>query len=194
MSGRKRGHGCMTIFIVVFILLIAASLVLTNKDRIINHFFPLDNREEIEIIAAEYAVDPWLIMAVIREESGYDENAKSSVGACGLMQLMPDTASWINQKAGFAYDIETDIWDPLANIRMGTWYISWLMCRYNGNTAAAVAAYNGGITNVDSWLEQGDWDGDIDDVSGIPFAETRKFVQYVFESYDMYVFLYQTDK
>lgn len=191
MSGKKRGRGCFTVIIVFGILLFFLSWVITNQERIKNHFFPLDYKEQVEIIAAEYNVDSWLVMAVIREESGYEENAESAVGACGLMQLMPETASWINQKAGLAYNVETAIWDPLANIRMGTWYISWLSSRYDGNSAAAIAAYNGGISNVDEWIEQGIWDGKIDDVSGIPFAETRKFVQYVFESYDMYIYLYK---
>jgi soluble lytic murein transglycosylase len=105
------------------------------------------------------------------------------------MQLMPSTALWIMKAAGFEMT-EADIWRPENNIRLGCWYLDWLRDYYNGDLVAAVAAYNAGISNVDSWLEKGLWDGALETLSAIPFAETRRHIKNVYESYNMYRILY----
>ncbi len=184
--GKGCGCGCLTIFIVIFL---AAALLFVNREWLMNRFFPLTYSETITQYCQEYHVDYWLAMAVVREESGFDPNAHSSAGACGLMQLMPETAEWICQTINMDYE-EDFLWQPEFNLRLGIWYLAWLSQQYDGNAVAAVAAYNGGKSNVDEWLSQGQWAGDLDHVADIPFAETRRFVQYVYESREMYIFLY----
>ncbi|MEG1998284.1 MAG: lytic transglycosylase domain-containing protein, partial [Clostridiales bacterium] len=179
MAKKRSGCGCLTA--VMLVAVIALSCALVSKERIISRFFPLTYQNQVTACCAEYGVDFWLAMAVIREESGFDPEAQSGAGACGLMQLMPDTAVWISDKIGLVYNEDT-IWQPEANIRMGIWYIAWLTAQYDGHQPAAIAAYNGGKTNVDQWQSDGIWSGELEDATQIPFAETRRFVQQVFNS------------
>ncbi len=187
MAKKRRGCGCLTVLVLVLVL--AVSFLFVNKDKIIARFFPLDYRQQVMDCCQEYGVDFWLAMAVIREESGFDPQAHSSAGACGMMQLMPDTAEWICSKADLPYT-EDSVWQPEENIRMGVWYLAWLTRQYDGDATAAIAAYNGGKSNVDQWLAEAIWSGELADAADIPFAETRRFVRYVFESRDMYRYLY----
>lgn len=188
MRNKKRGYG----FRLLLLLLLAAllvSLFFHYRERLALYFFPLDHREQVEALAAEYELDPWLVFAVIRVESAFKVNAESSAGAQGLMQLMPSTAEWIIEMTGFEMTAR-DIWQPEANIRLGCWYIDWLRDYYDGDMPAALAAYNAGISNVNVWLTEGIWDGSLKNLADIPFAETRRYLSYVYESRDMYSYLY----
>jgi len=175
------------------VLLLAAAfiavLLFSFRENLTHYFFPLHHREQVEAIAAEYGLDPWLVFAVIRAESSFKVYAESHAGARGLMQLMPSTAAWIIETAGFEME-EEEIWQPEANIRLGCWYIGWLRNYYDDDMAAVLAAYNAGISNVNTWLNNGVWDGTLENLDDIPFAETRRYLSYVYESHDMYGFLY----
>lgn len=112
----------------------------------------------IKAIAADHGMNPTIIRSIIAVESGFDPMAKSSKGAMGLMQLMPETA----QELGVS-----DPWDPTENITGGTKYISWLLRKYNGDLTKALAAYNAGPQAVDSY-------------GGIPpYQETTDYVRNV---------------
>lgn len=115
--------------------------------------------------AAAHGVDPALIEAVIKQESAYDPNAESGVGAQGLMQLMPETA----QDLGV-----TDRLDPRQNVMGGAKYLRQLMDRYDGNMTKAIASYNAGMGNVDHY-------------GGVPpFPETQDYVQKVLNNYQAF--------
>jgi soluble lytic murein transglycosylase len=159
------------------------------RERVLRYFFPLDYRAQVEAMAEEYGLDRWLVFAIIRVESAFDARAESRAGACGLMQLMPSTAAWIVEMAGFEMT-EDDIWRSEANIRLGCWYLDWLRDYYQGDMVAGVTAYNAGMSNVDAWIMDGLWDGTLDALSDIPFAETRRYVSHVYENYDIYRKLY----
>jgi soluble lytic murein transglycosylase-like protein len=112
----------------------------------------------INAIATGHGMNPSVIRSIIEVESGFDPQAKSSKGAMGLMQLMPETA----QELGVS-----DPWDPTENITGGTKYISWLLRKYNGDLSKALAAYNAGPNAVDSY-------------GGIPpYQETSDYVKSV---------------
>ena len=185
---KRRGCGCSTVFIIACFAILLLILFFMGKDKILATIYPLDYEPEVFAICDEYGLDPWLIMAVIREESAFDPKAESPVGACGLMQLMPDTAYWVIDKAGFDY--AEDIWQPETNIRLGVWYLAWLMERYANNHTLALAAYNAGHTAVSRWLEEGDWDGSPDALEDVPYGETRHYIEKVLRSYRIYRFLY----
>jgi len=186
----KKKSGCLWYLLIAFL---AAAMLFIGafhyRDRIARHFFPLDYREQVEALSAEYELDRWLVFAIIRVESSFDARAESRAGACGLMQLMPSTAVWIVDTAGFEMT-EADFWQPKNNIRLGCWYIDWLRDYYSGDLVAGIAAYNAGIGNVDAWLKEGLWDGALETLSNIPFTETRRHISKIYESYDMYRRLY----
>jgi soluble lytic murein transglycosylase-like protein len=115
--------------------------------------------------AATWNVDPSLIKAIIANESGFNANATSNVGAQGLMQLMPGTASGLGV---------TDAYDPAQNVWGGTRYIRGLLDRFGGNVELAVAAYNAGP-------------GAVEKYNGVPpYAETQNYVQNVLASFAKY--------
>ena len=188
MGKLKSGFGVKVLLLMLAVLLLTIG-IFYYRERILQHLFPLDYRSQVESIADEYELDRWLVFAIIRVESSFKARAESSAGARGLMQLMPDTAQWIVESAAFEMT-EAETWLPQNNIRLGCWYINWLRDYYNGDMVAGVAAYNAGIGNVNAWLEEGLWDGRRKTLAAIPFAETRRFVKNVYDSYDMYRRLY----
>src|SRR5690606_38419303 len=104
------------------------------------------------------------------------------------MQLMPDTAAWIAQQLELEYN-EQDLLDPEINIMLGCWYINYLSMRFPSFTAA-LAAYNGGQGNVQSWLAEDKWDGSFESVSDIPFWETRSYLRKLSYTWDLYRRIY----
>lgn len=132
-----------------------------------------------------------LVHGLIRQESQFDREAQSPVGARGLMQLMPATAREVARKKGLAHQTDWLLTRPDHNIALGTTYLDQLIRRYDGSYPLALAAYNGGMGNVDKWIARY---GDprtgaidmIDWIELIPFDETRNYVQRVMESTYIY--------
>jgi soluble lytic murein transglycosylase len=114
-------------------------------------------------------LNPALLAAVIDEESKFRADAKSSAGAVGLMQLLPDTAKGIAIHTGGSKFVTSDLYNPEINVRYGAWYLHHLIQKY-GDERLALAAYNAGQQNVDSWRAEG---------KDIQFPETRAYVDKV---------------
>lgn len=132
-----------------------------------------------------------LIHAIIRQESAFDVNALSPVGARGLMQLMPATAREVARKEGIQHENDWLTTRPDHNIRLGNGYIKQMLARFNGSYPLAIAAYNAGPGRVNQWIAQfGDpRKGDVDMLDWIeiiPVAETRNYVQRVLEGVYVY--------
>ncbi len=138
-------------------------------------------------------VDPYLIHALIREESRYFPKALSRSQALGLMQLLPATAAGVGKRIGVPALNREDVFNPDNNIKLGTAYLEYTLKRFNGNAMLAVASYNGGPNAVKSWVDRfnasggKDWDYFVEE---IPFRETRDYVRKVFGSYFVYETLY----
>ena len=98
--------------------------------------YPYDYRSRIETSAAHYHVDPYLVAAVIKHESKFRPNAKSTGGALGMMQLMPQTAEWIARQMDEPFT-EDYLYDPALNIRYGVWYLAELEQEFGGNDKSA---------------------------------------------------------
>ena len=114
--------------------------------------------------AQKYDVDPALVAAVVETESRFHPQARSAVGARGLMQLMPRTGRWLGA---------TDLYDPEQNVDAGVRYLKYLQVRFDGNLKKAIAAYNGGEGNVERY-------------GGVPpFRETRSYVKQVMSRYEL---------
>ena len=153
--------------------------------------YPREYAEYVDHYAEVYGVPETLIYAVIRTESSFDSGAVSPVGAVGLMQLMPSTFEWLTDDKLFEHLESGMLYDPETNIKYGTYCLSYLYDRY-GDWELALAAYNGGLGNVDKWLED-DRYADADGEGGlkrIPFKETRQFVARVTDAWEMYERLY----
>jgi soluble lytic murein transglycosylase-like protein len=104
--------------------------------------------------SGRYGIDPALVLAVIHTESGYYNFARSSVGALGLMQLMPATAEMLSRELGLPWDGEEALFDPETNVKLGTRYLAYLHGKY-GDWDHALAAYNWGPGAIDRRLAAG---------------------------------------
>ena len=160
--------------------------------KVETHIFPkpAEYASFVTEYAEKYRVPENLIYAVIKTESKFDSSAESSVGAVGLMQMMPDTFSWLtNDRLGDRFSAGM-LYDPETNIKYGVYYLSWLYDRY-ADWDKALAAYNAGPGNVDEWLK----DHEITDLESgklqnIPFKETREYVKKVNKALEKYESLY----
>ena len=147
---------------------------------------PLRHDDIIRQQAAEKHLDPSLIAAVIYAESRFREQ-ESHAGALGLMQVTPQTAHLIARRSGGTQFVTRDLADPEINIRYGSYYLRYLLRRYDGNVVAALAAYNAGIGNVDRW------GGARLDLEAIRFVETRAYVEQVLDKRQEYRDKYAED-
>jgi len=124
---------------------------------------------------------------LMRQESRFEVNIRSSVGAAGLMQVMPATAAWIKDQAGMTgYDLD----NPNDNINLGTWYLDYTHSEHDNHSLFAVASYNAGPGNVAKWINRGGFTDADDFVEKIPFPETQGYVRAVFGGYWNYLRLY----
>jgi soluble lytic murein transglycosylase len=131
--------------------------------------YPLKYEQIVRGHARNYQLDPALLAAVIYQESKFRPDAKSSSGAIGLMQLQPETAKGIAIRTGGSRFQTSDLYVPEINVRYGSWYLRHLLDKY-GDEKTALAAYNAGQQNVDTWRAEG---------RGIQFSETRAYVDRV---------------
>jgi soluble lytic murein transglycosylase len=133
-------------------------------------WYPLRYQTIVRTYAQQQRLDPALLAAVIETESKFDPNARSSAGAVGLMQLTPATAQGIATRThGTKFQL-SDLVNPDINVRYGTYYLRLLLDRYDDNERLALAAYNAGEAQVDSWIAENE---------GIRFSETRAYVDKV---------------
>ena len=132
-------------------------------------------------------VDPYLIAAIIREESQYDVKAVSRVGAIGLMQVMPATANTVAQRVGLPAVGREDLFDQETNIRIGVRYVEQLLEQFSGNLVYTIASYNAGPLAVGNWISQYRGQGQDEFVELIPYQETRQYVKRVLRTYREYV-------
>ncbi len=170
-------------FLLIAILLVVGVIVgVTRFDiggTIGELTLPLRHDDIIRQQAAEKGVPADLIAAVIYEESKFEDQT-SSAGARGLMQITPDTADTIENLSGGETFVYEDLADPELNIRYGTFYLAYLLDKYEGDVVAALAAYNAGEGNADAWGGSG---MKIDDIE---FPETYDYVKDVLERRDQY--------
>ena len=143
--------------------------------------YPLEYEHIVRGHARQYDLDAALLAAVIYRESKFDADARSSSGAIGLMQLLPDTAQGIAQLTGGNRFVVEDLYEPEINVRYGSFYLRRLLRKYD-DVRLALAAYNAGQANVDGWIAAGEEE--------IPFPETREFVDNVLEAREIYARAY----
>ena len=161
-----------------------------REQRAIDTAYPIvsDYKPVIDQTAAEYNLNPAFVTSVILNESSFDKNAESRVGARGLMQLMPDTADWIAGKLktpGYSFEMMKD---PKTNIRFGCWYLNYLSKMFRGDPVCVISAYHAGQGQVQTWLSNREIspDGITIPLQNLPDGPTKKYAEKVTRDYGIY--------
>ena len=183
----------LLIFIITLLILASIIFILFKvvkiDDIIMKKLYPLKYSEYVEKYAKEYNIDKYMVYAIIKAESNFNENAKSSSDAIGLMQIMEITAIETARKMDLEVT-EEDLFKPDLNINIGLKYFTYLLNQYNNNYQLAIIAYNAGIGNVDNWIKNGIIKEDGTDIENVPFKETNNYVRKILRDYKIYKELY----
>jgi soluble lytic murein transglycosylase len=153
--------------------------------------YPKGYYKYVREYANEFGLEESLVLAVIREESRFNPKTLSFANARGLMQIIPPTGRSVARLVGIKSYYTNKLHDPDTNIKMGCYYLSQLLKRFDNDKVMALAAYNGGPLRVKRWMNKW-WNEvgpniDIDEfVESIPLSETRRYVQKVMKSYYEY--------
>jgi soluble lytic murein transglycosylase len=185
----RRSFALLAVAVVAVAVVAALPLI----RRGINHFeLPLQYAAIIRQQAADKHLDPALIAAVIYSETRFDPRT-SPTGALGLMQIEPDTAKFLAHRSGGSAFNVADLSTPQVNIAYGSYYLRYLMNEYGGNKIMALAAYNGGETNVDAWVASDRRRRRTFTVADIPIAQTRAYVVEVLSKQKSYRATYASE-
>jgi soluble lytic murein transglycosylase len=184
---RRGAGGRLTAVVVTALLATGAAVVIAPlfHHAVTAITLPLRHEDIIRQQARDKGIDPSLIAAVIYAESHFRDGQTSSAGAEGLMQITPDTAKYIARKSGGIAFVVKDLGTPQVNISYGSYYLRYLLRRYQ-NVTLALAAYNGGEGNVDSWVARAGTAERALTTSAIPFPETREYVRSVLDARTRY--------
>lgn len=189
---RKKHRGTVLALLIAAVVALGAVAALKIFPRVQEDvetlLYPQKFSDIVEKEAAAYNLEESLVYAVIKAESDFDPNAESAVGALGLMQMMPETFTWMQTHVAGEFDAEA-LYDPEINIRFGCALLRLLLDEF-GNVETAVCAYNAGIGNVTTWLSNAEYSADGKTLSEIPFGETRHYLQKVMRNKEKYEALY----
>ena len=192
----KKGGKAKVVIISIIAVALAVTAVLaaTNfykktENNLEKSAYPLEYTDLVNKAAKDYNLQPALIYGVIHTESRFDPQAGSSVGALGLMQIMPETFDWLQEKRGETGKYTTeDLYTPSVNIDYGSYLLRYFL-DYYGNEKCAVAAYNAGF-EVSNWLEDPNCSPDGMTLDVIPYPETSEYVVKVENAKQKYIELY----
>jgi len=182
----------------VIVVIIAFAAILFLLDSIGKSMFPLRYKDLVIKYARENDLDPLLVFSVIKAESNFNPNATSHKNARGLMQIIDDTGIWAAEKMGIeGFKVES-LYDPEINIKIGCWYLRNLRneiykCSGEINNDLVLAAYNGGIGNVQKWLKDKQYSSSGKSLERIPFKETENYVKKVNNYRKIYEKLYRKE-
>jgi soluble lytic murein transglycosylase len=154
--------------------------------------YPFPYLNEIEQWSEKRQLNPLLVTALIRQESRFETKVRSTAGATGLMQVLPNTAKWIAPQIKFDTK-KIDLQNPNNNIMFGTWYLDHTHQQYGNSSLLAIASYNAGPGNVSKWLPTLPKEDPDEFVESIPFDETKNYVRQVFGNYWNYLRLYNPE-
>ena len=181
----------LIISIIVIILIFFLFGIFKLKDTILKKIYKQNYSEYVYKYSEENEIDPLLTFAIIKAESNFKRNIKSSSGAIGLMQLMEATAVEMANEIGEEIPVTEALYNPEINIKIGIKYYANLLKHYDGNMYLALAAYNAGMGNVDKWIEEGILEKDGSNIENIPYKETNNYVRKITRDYKIYKNLYK---
>lgn len=152
--------------------------------------FPLPYRAELEKFAKANGLDPFLVAALIRQESEFNPKAVSRANARGLTQILPGTGRELSQKLKVRPYGTASLFLPVVNLQLGTYYLKTIVDHLGGRWEAALAAYNAGPSRARAWSSWGDFREPAEFIETVPFAETRNYIQTVLRNADTYRRIY----
>ncbi len=174
-------------------MIVAVVVAMPTFRKAVNEFtLPLQYQDVIREQAAEKHLDPAFVAAVIDAETKFDPRT-SGAGAEGLMQILPQTAEFLAHRSGATSFTTADLATPQVNIAYGSYYLRYLLDEYGGSKVLALAAYNGGETNVDRWVAAARARGRRFTINDIAFPETRAYVVKVLQAQRSYRKTYPTE-
>lgn len=186
----KTIYKIIAVIAILVIVVIIIAKVFNIEQIILQNIYPKKYEEYVEKYAEKNNIDPLLIFSIIKAESNFKENAESSSGAVGLMQLMEETAKEIAESMDEPILEKEDLKEAETNIKIGIKYYSILQKNYDGNMLLALTAYNAGIGNVNTWIKNGIIKSDGSDIENIPYKETNMYVRKIIRNYKMYNKIY----
>lgn len=190
MSRKRCKYKGIAKSLIITLLIIAAGFMVNLGGRLLEgSAYPRAYTEAVEQYAEEYGLTPSLVFAVMKTESGMRADAVSSVGAIGLMQIMPSTAKQLAERLGEEAPSEEKLFEPEINIRYGCEMLSWMLKEF-GSLDTALAAYNAGWGNVKKWLADKNYSTDGVTLHTVPFKETENFISRVNRTEEKYKELY----
>ncbi len=184
-KSRARRRRSFLLVLAVVAGLVALPFALGAPEAVRKAAYPLRYEDTIRQASREHGLEPAFVAGVIYTESRFRPEAESSQSAYGLMQMLPATAEFVQQRSGIGGDFK----EPRTNIRLGVWYLNYLDGRYSGDERLMLAAYNSGEGRVDGWIS----DEGFDIARDIPFKETRDYVENSLEARQTYEDLYGED-
>ncbi|HEY2842029.1 MAG TPA: transglycosylase SLT domain-containing protein [Bryobacteraceae bacterium] len=152
--------------------------------------FPLPYRADLERFSKQNNLDPFLMAALIRQESEFDAAVTSPANARGLTQIEPATGRELSRKLKIPAYTTAKLFQPGLNLQFGTYYLRVVTDQLGGHTEAALAAYNAGMSRAKSWLTWGDFKEPAEFVETVPFTQTRGYIQAVLRNADAYRRIY----
>lgn len=189
---RRRLASRLLTILLILALIGTATYFITKFPSDLNRLaYPVLYRELIEKYAKQYNLNSAHVATVIYCESSYQPDAISSVGARGLMQIMPSTGEWIAEKLKESETYSVDkLYDAEFSIRYGCWYLNYLSNRFGGDFRKITAAYHAGGSKVDSWLTDENYSKDGVTLYAIPAGATNQYVRQMEIVYEKYKELY----
>ena len=192
MQRAQRPRRRLRPWLVLAVLLCLAGALLAKAGEWKRLAYPQKYTEYVQYYADKYQLDPLMLYAVIRTESGFDPNAQSSVDARGLMQVTEQTFDWIKSKIAPGEPLEfADLYNPETAIRFGSYYFALCLERYEGDLSTAAAAYHSGWGTVDGLLKDPAYSADGRTLHTFPFTQMERYVQKINKSYSNYQSIYK---
>ena len=191
MTKKKRARAAPAVAVLT-VLAICAALVcagLLGFRLFQRQTHPIKYEEYVERYSQEFGVDKFFVYAVIKTESGFRPDARSNVGARGLMQIMEQTFDWLKFKQGDEREAYSDMYDPETNIRYGCYLLGYLVDEF-GSEETAAAAYHAGRGQVNEWLADSSISADGVHLDKIPIRDTAHYVSKVEKAKAVYLSLY----
>ena len=174
------------LFVWVFFIAMLAFLVYSGFYVLEKVRYPLKYKNYIMIHAETYNLQPELVASVINVESSFDKDAVSSSGAIGLMQVLPSTAEEVADKLNYSSFQVEDLLTEYKNIEIGCYYLRYLLDYFDENLYNALASYNAGLNNVNTWLGSSKYSEDGEHLTSTPYKETNEYIEKIYKNMEKY--------